>query len=145
MTNPRDFLGNEITPGCTIAYPNRSGSSMWMRTGTVETISEAMEAWSRRTVSVLKVRTDKGKLVTVSSLKRVVVVGVSASTSPAPRPTSGRLMGSEAVLEAECLLGYFKTPYKDWETRFIGHSASYGEVNDRVRSAVRSLAGYLGA
>lgn len=25
-----DFVGNEITAGCTIVYPNRHGSGMWL-------------------------------------------------------------------------------------------------------------------
>jgi len=26
----RDFVGNEITPGCTVVYACRRGSSLWM-------------------------------------------------------------------------------------------------------------------
>lgn len=29
---PHDFLNNEIKPGCTVVYPSRRGSQMWLNT-----------------------------------------------------------------------------------------------------------------
>ena len=34
----KDFLGQEIKPGCTVVYPARRGSSMWMNTMVVDLV-----------------------------------------------------------------------------------------------------------
>jgi hypothetical protein len=45
-----DFLGVSVQVGDTIVYPNRQGSSMWLRKGTVRKLEATRDAYNRRTV-----------------------------------------------------------------------------------------------
>ena len=79
----KDFMGNLIEVGSVIVYPVRSGSHMWLQKGTVRAIEQVNAR--RAPVVLLKVETTerykwgeeakKTRMVTVSHLLRVVVVG----------------------------------------------------------------------
>lgn len=64
MNRPVDFLGREITPGCTCVYPWRRGSSMGMNKLSVTQVTDTSVTGYSPT----------GRLVKVTNLKNVVVV-----------------------------------------------------------------------
>lgn len=66
----KDFRNIDITPGDTVVYPGRHGSSVWMNCGRVLSVQEATHAEP----ASIRVRRDSGRAVTVSSLKNVCVL-----------------------------------------------------------------------
>ena len=62
----KDFLDQEITPGDTVVYPNRQGSSLWMVKAEVLTVNDESNRLSIR-------RTD-GTVKTITRVDRVTVV-----------------------------------------------------------------------
>lgn len=85
MPRPTDILDNEFTPGSTVVYPYRHGSYMVMRTGTIESVTCGCGAtFTDSMYSIghdgpeqpsLAVRNPQGKLVRLTRLDNVVVVG----------------------------------------------------------------------
>ena len=59
-----DFVGNTITPGCTVCYPVRRGSQMWLARITVTQVSE----------DGIKGYNSTGRRINVTNLKNCVVV-----------------------------------------------------------------------
>ena len=66
-----DFLGNLIEVGCTIVYPVRRGSAMWMRKASVTQIVQH----DRTQPPLLVCLNPKARRVTVQNLDNCVVVG----------------------------------------------------------------------
>lgn len=71
----KDMLGNEITIGDIIAYPNRQGSSCWLETATVLSIADdARKATAQKSC---------GRKVTLTAaLERCVLVSGPVETVP---------------------------------------------------------------
>ena len=59
----KDFLGREITVGCTVCYPVRRGSNLWLTTIKVE--STSLNDFAGR---------KNGKIVHVRNLNNCIVV-----------------------------------------------------------------------
>jgi hypothetical protein len=61
-----DFVGNQITPGCTVVYPVRRGSSMWLNRLVVTAArSEGLTGHN-----------PEGRTIHVKNVKNVVVVNL---------------------------------------------------------------------
>lgn len=74
MTNPRDFLGNEIKEGVTVVYPVRRMSDMWLKKITVKRIVETSNRRGPGTVkAIIGVNAD-GRRITLTKADRCVVV-----------------------------------------------------------------------
>ena len=69
-----DILGRELKVGDTIAYPRRSGSSMWMTTGVITAIEEFRDRWTKTMHPMLKVMKKSGRKTHVTSVDRVIRV-----------------------------------------------------------------------
>lgn len=86
LDQPKDWLGTPITEGCTIIYPGRQASSMWMNQATVLLIDKkTTAAWNGgvRTEWILTVRRTKSSNLghptadtptKISALDRVTVM-----------------------------------------------------------------------
>lgn len=81
----KDWRGTPITAGCTIVYPGRASSSMWMNEGTVKEINvKLVSRWNGdpervTTLTVVRTRTTgygaiKSQPYTIDSVDRVTVV-----------------------------------------------------------------------
>jgi hypothetical protein len=77
-TKYKDFLGNEIKPGCVLAYPRRAGARMWIETMRVERIDPPQgKGRSRKPARAVGPRTTSGEdgpIVRVESFDRSIVV-----------------------------------------------------------------------
>jgi hypothetical protein len=71
---PRDFIGREITTGCEIAYPRRTGSSMWLTTGQVVGIEPAKVGPASDYAVTVRVKSRAGFRKGVVSSARCLVV-----------------------------------------------------------------------
>jgi hypothetical protein len=60
----KDFVGQEIKPGCSVVYPTRRGSSMWMNKMTVDLVED----------SHISGFNNVGRRVNVTTIKNCVVV-----------------------------------------------------------------------
>lgn len=67
-----DMMGNELKVGDTIAYPGRSGSSLWMTTSVIIAIDEYEDYWTKRKMPLLRVVKPSGKKTQVYSIERVI-------------------------------------------------------------------------
>lgn len=73
----KDIVGKEIEIGDTIAYPRRSGSSLWMETAKVVDIliEESESFYGNRTYYRIKAKKDSGRIVMVYRVDNVVKIG----------------------------------------------------------------------
>lgn len=72
-----DIVGKEVKIGDTIAYPRRSGSSLWMETAkVVEILSEESDTSTTNiTYYSIKAQKDSGRFVTIYRVDNVVKIG----------------------------------------------------------------------
>ena len=78
MTNPRDFMGREITEGVTLVYPVRRMSDMWLKkltvTRIIETSRRARGKPEPETVTAIIGLNPEGRRVTLLKADRCVIV-----------------------------------------------------------------------
>ena len=68
---PADFLGNEIAVGCTVIYPVRQGSNMWLRKVKITQVIKAGDVYRLKAYdpdSAMK------RTLTIQNLNTCVVV-----------------------------------------------------------------------
>jgi len=59
-----DFVGNPITPGCTVVYPVRRGSAMWLaRINVTQVRDDGISGYNQT-----------GRIIHVKNMQNVVVV-----------------------------------------------------------------------
>ncbi len=70
----KDILGKKVEPLDVIAYPGRSGSSVWMNVGTVQGI--LLSEYYGRPIEILVVKRHAGKkrIVHLTNLRNIVVI-----------------------------------------------------------------------
>ena len=72
----KDIVGKEVKVGDNVAYPRRSGSSIWMATAEViEILSEEVETFhGNRTDYRIKARKVSGRIVMIDRVDNVIVI-----------------------------------------------------------------------
>lgn len=75
---PADLFGRKVSVGDTVVYPVREGSMMSLEHGVVDSLSQSV-SFAGTVVPVAKIRKSSGKLVSVSSFPRVVIVAAEVA------------------------------------------------------------------